>query len=233
MEPILIITRPAPSGEAFARSVIAALGRAVPVIDAPALQIVPIAYQFPDDASQIIFTSPRAVVLAPDGNGRTAWCVGNATAAAAAARHYAVHSAAGDADALVGLILAQRPRGRLVHLAGRHRRGAIAARLTAAGLRCDTIEIYDQVPLDVPDTLHQATQGDAPLVAPIFSPRSAQGLRNLSYRAPLHIVAISPAVAAAFRGLDAATLLTTGHPDADHMRDMTVAVLRSLTAPDD
>ena len=232
MEPILIITRPAPSGEAFARAVIAAFGAPVPVIAAPALQIVPIPYTMPD-ASQIIFTSARGVAEAPDGAGRTAWCVGDATAEAARTRDYDVRSAAGDADALVDLILSHRPSDPLVHLAGRHRRGAIAARLTAAGLRCTTVEIYDQIAIDLPDALRLAAQGDAPLVIPIFSPRSAQGLRDLMFRAPLHIIAISAAVAAPFRGIGAATLLTTGHPDADHMRDMTVAVLRSLTGAGD
>lgn len=227
MQPILIITRPDPAGTLFAQDVQRVMRKAVPIINAPALRIVPIAYDMPD-ASHVIFTSARAVAQAPIGTGLTAWCVGGATAAAADAKGYDVRSADGDADALVAMITAHHPAGPMVHLAGRHRRGAIAARLTAAGLRCTTIEAYDQVALPVPQSLIDAAAGSAPLVAPIFSARSAQGLLDLTYTAPLHIVAISAAVANLFCHIPQARALTVGHPDADHMTDMTIAVLRGL-----
>ena len=232
MPPILIITRPAPAGEAFAAAIRDAFARPVEVIHAPALRIDPVPFAMPD-ARHVIFTSARAVAQAPDGTGMTAWCVGGATTAAAAGKGYDVHSADGDADALVALILSHRPAGPLVHLAGRHRRGAIDARLTAAGLRCTTVEVYDQISQPPPEPLIRAAAGTAPLVAPVFSPRSARGLLDLTITAPLHVVAISPAVAALFKSLRPASLLTVGHPDADHMRDMTVAVLRGLAMPDE
>lgn len=227
MDFILIMTRPAPAGPDFADSVTAAYGDALTVIQAPALRIEPLAYALPDTRN-VIFTSARAVEQAPPGDGLTAWCVGGATAEAAQARGYTTHSADGDAEALVALIMSRRPDGPLVHIAGRHRRGAVAARLTAAGLRCTTVEAYDQVPLPVPEALRRAAAGTVPLIAPVFSPRSAQGLLGLAFAAPLHVIAISPAVAALFSPMKPATLLTVGHPDADHMRDMTVAVLRGL-----
>ena len=232
MDPILIITRPAPAGEVFADAVRTSLDAPLQIIHAPALRIVPLAFTMPD-ARHVIFTSARAVGQAPSGQGLTAWCVGDATARAARARGYMTRSADGDADALVALILSERPAGPLVHLAGRHRRGAIAARLNAAGLRCTTVEAYDQITEPVPMSLILAAAGTAPLVAPVFSPRSAQGLLALNLSAPLHVIAISPAVAALFAEIGAASLLTVEHPDADHMRDMTVAVLRGLVDADD
>ena len=232
MPPVLIITRPAPAGEAFADTVRDAVGRPIEVIHAPALRIDPIPFAMPD-ARHVIFSSARAVARAPEGTGMTAWCVGSATAEAAASKGYDVHNAGGDADDLVALILSHSPDGPLVHLAGRHRRGAIDARLTAAGLRCTTVEVYDQIPLPPPEALVRAAGGTAPLVAPVFSPRSARGLLDLVITAPLHVVAISAAVAALFKNVRPASLLTVGHPDADHMRDMTVAMLRGLAAPDE
>ncbi|MFZ3580664.1 uroporphyrinogen-III synthase [Loktanella sp. DJP18] len=227
MDAILIMTRPAPAGTDFADTVTVAYGHTLTVIQSPALRIEPLPYAMPDTRN-VVFTSARAVEQAPPGDGLTAWCVGRATAEAAEARGYATYSADGDAESLVALVLSRRPHSPLVHIAGRHRRGAVAARLTEAGLRCTTVEAYDQVPLPVPEELQLAAAGSIPLVAPVFSPRSAQGLLGLSFTAPLHVVAISPAVATLFRPMKPATLLTVGHPDADHMRDMTVAVLRGL-----
>ena len=232
MPPVLIVTRPAPAGEAFAATVVGAFAHPVEVIHAPALRIDPVPFTMPD-ARHVIFTSARAVAAAPEGIGRTAWCVGDATAEVAARKGYATENAAGDADRLVALILESRPAGPLVHLAGRHRRGAIDARLTAAGLRCTTVEVYDQVPLPPPEALVRAATGNAPLVAPVFSPRSSRVLLDLAVTAPLHVIAISPAVADLFAPRRPASLLTVGHPDADHMRDMTVAVLRGLATPDE
>ncbi len=228
MEPILIITRPAPLGSDFAAAVTEAYGGPLPIIFAPALQITPLNYIMPEVA-HVIFTSARAVARAPDGTGLTAWCVGNATAQAALSKGFNVENAAGDADALVKLIGSQRPVGPMVHLAGRHRRGDIAARLTAAGLHCTTVEVYDQIAVPIRQELIAAAAGSAPLVVPIFSPRSAQNVLKLNFAAPLHIVAISDAVAGLFHRINTTTLLTVGHPDADHMRDMTVAVMRSLS----
>ena len=227
MDPILIITRPAPAGEAFAASVLAAFAAPLEVIHAPAMRIVPMTFALPE-TRDVIFTSARGVAQAPPGHGMTAWCVGRATAAAAQAKGYVSRVADGDADALVSLILSQRQRGPLVHIAGRHRRGDVAPRLTAAGLRCTTVEAYDQIPLDPPPALAAAAGGDAPLVAPVFSPNSARGVLGLTRGAPLHVIAMSGAVARLFDAMTPASLLTVGHPDADHMRDMTVAVLRGL-----
>ena len=232
MNPILIISRPSPAGQTFADAVARACTVPYRVLHAPALHIVPLAFDMPA-VQHVIFTSAHAVMRSAPGQGLTAWCVGGATAAAAAAKGYTVNSADGDADALVALILSQPPTGPMVHIAGRHRRGAVAARLTAAGLRCATVEAYDQVPQPLPEAVTAAAAGTDPLVAPVFSPRSAQGLLTLQGTAPLHVVAISPAVAALFKAMKPATLLTVGHPDADHMRDMTVALLCGLAGAEE
>lgn len=227
MDPILIITRPAPAGPRFAEAVTVALGSPVTVIQVPAFRIVPLSAMVPQ-VPHLVFTSVNGVMAAPDMPGAVAWCVGAATAKAARARGFVTEVAEGDAEALIALILSRRPEGAMLHLAGRHRRGQVAERLTEAGLQCTAVEVYDQIAEPPPATLIAATGGVLPLVAPVFSPRSAQGLLDLRPTAPLHVIAISPAVAKVMAALQPATLLTAAHPDADHMQDMTVAVLRGL-----
>ena len=63
-------------------------------------------------------------------------------------------------------------------------------------------------------------QGDKPVIAPIFSPRTAEILaaecRRITATAPLIVIAMSPAVAEAARDF-AATVIVAAHPDADSM----------------
>jgi uroporphyrinogen-III synthase len=102
-----------------------------------------------------------------------AFCVGDRTAAAARLAGFAATSAQGDAAALLALILSDPP-GPLLHLRGQDTRGDLARRLSARG---------------VP--------------APLFSPRSAAILGaecvRIAATAPIHVVALSPAVAEAAR----------------------------------
>ncbi|MBS1302416.1 uroporphyrinogen-III synthase [Loktanella sp. SALINAS62] len=227
MPPVLIISRPAPKGAEFAAAVTAGLGWTPRVILAPAFRVVSTGADVPD-ADAMIFTSVNGVMLAPAGMGRVAWCVGQATGQAAATRGYAPMVANGDAQALVALILADRPGGRLVHLAGAHRRGAVAETLTHAGLTCDTVVVYRQIALHPPKALLAAAHADAPLVAPLFSPRSA-GILNLPDRtAPVYVVAMSDAVAQAAAKFDPTQTLTAAHPSADGMLETTLKLFSAI-----
>lgn len=232
MIPILVTTRPQKAGAAFAASVLDELGTDLPVISAPAFRIVPLPYDQGTPAGYI-FTSAQAAAFAPPGNGMQAWCVGDATSHAAQSKGYTVRNARGDAAALTAMIAAARPTGPLVHLAGRHRHGDIANQLSAAGIPCTTVIAYDQVATDLPPALVAAARQITPLVAPVFSARSAQGLLKISGHASLHVIAISAAVASLFEQFNGVRVLTAGHPDADHVRRRTVAVLRDLLAAGD
>ena len=227
MDPTLIITRPAPAGPGFAAAVLAMLDSPVAVIHAPAFRITPLAAKVPQVA-HVIFTSVNGVAAAPAMPGAMAWCVGQATGRAARARGFESCVAGGDAEALIALILSERPQGRMVHLAGRHRRGAVAERLTAAGVPCDTVEVYAQIAEPPTAALIAIAKGTSPLVAPVFSPRSAQGLLAVRPTAPLHVIAISPAVAEVMAELMPATLLTAIKPYAHQMENMTAKVIQRL-----
>ena len=230
MHPVLVVTRPGGAGLAFADKVMQALGRDLPVILSPAAEIVPLEVAVPE-ADQVIFTSVHGVAQAARlgiAPGASAWCVGDRTAQAAQAAGYQARSAGGDADALVALILEERPAGALLHVAGAQRRGEVAERLAQAGLTCTTLVAYRQRALPPSAALIAAAAGNVPLVSPVFSPRSAAPLALPDRRAPLHGIAMSPAVADALTDLGADTVVTVPRPDAAEMIAATCAVLQRL-----
>lgn len=194
--PILLITRPKRSAERFLARLDPVLLTKVDVVLSPLLEIVPT--QNPvnlDAAAAVIFTSANAVSFCPQGQGRIAYCVGEQTAEAANAHGWRSAFAARDADDLVARLTADALRSRLVHLAGKHRRGEIAARLTANGVQTDVVEVYDQALLSLTVEAQSALASDARVLLPLFSPRTAghfaaefQSVQNLQ------IVAISAAV---------------------------------------
>ena len=224
VEPLLVMTRPEDAARAFVARLEARCGP-VEWLHAPAFVLAATGAEVPAGAA--IFTSANGVAFAPEGHGQTAWCVGAATAAAATVRGWRAVSADGDAGALVALILAERPKGPLWHLAGEDRRGDVAARLSAAGLEAGTVTLYRQVPLAPTDALRRAFAGTRPLVAPVFSPRSVAGLRADGRRAPLAVAAMSDAVAEAAQALAPDRILTAAHPDADHMLTATVTLMQT------
>lgn len=151
----------------------------------------------------VIFTARTAVDafarLCPDDAPR-AYAVGDATAEAARAAGMRVVSAGGDADALVRRILADGEKGPLMHLRGEHSRGAVAGRLTEAGCPTREAVLYRQVEQPFTPGARALIDGGAPVIVPLFSPRTA-GIfsRRCRGRAPLLVAAMSPAVAEAVR----------------------------------
>jgi uroporphyrinogen-III synthase len=194
--PILLITRPKRGAERFIARLDPVLLTKVDVVLSPLLEIVPT--QNPvdlDAATAVVFTSANAVSFCPQGQGRIAYCVGEQTAEAAIAHGWRSAFAARDADDLVARLTADAPGSRLVHLAGKHRRGEIAARLTANGVQTDVVEVYDQVLLPLTTEAQAALASETRVLLPLFSPRTAghfaaelQSVQNLQ------IVAISAAV---------------------------------------
>src|SRR5690606_17211969 len=148
----VLLTRPRADAEATAERV-AALGHAAVI--APLLDIVPESGQ-PDlaGAGALIVTSANALRVLPASalrsvRGLPLFAVGARTAAAARACGFAdVRSAAGDAEALLALILSASPQGTLVHLAGRDRAGELVPRLAAAGFTARVATVYRAMALD-------------------------------------------------------------------------------------
>lgn len=232
MHPQLVITRPMPGAADFAQAVEAAFGRSLTIIISPALRIEPLDFDVPEGINHIIFTSANGVRAAVEKglSPLTAWCVGDRTAAMAEAAGYDARSASGDAAALVDLIIAANPSGKLLHIAGQHTRGDIAGRLRAAGLSCETVTAYTQVPQPPSASLRAALQGETPLVFPLFSPLSTGIIRGEKRSVPVHVIAMSQAVADEIGNTDADEIVVAAEPTQQAMIAATVKVLKELDA---
>lgn len=158
----------------------------------------------------------RAVEHLPE----LAFCVGKRTAEVAAAA-FTTEVAEGDAEALLALVLRSGLGGPMLHLRGRDARGDLAARLTAAGVETAEVVVYDQRAQSLNLAATDHLLGKAPVIVPLFSPRSATLFRAEAGRvaaiAPLHLAALSPAVAEVLAPLPRAALAVATHPDARSM----------------
>ena len=155
--------------------------------------------------------------------------MGDRTAEVARGLGFQALSAAGDAEVLVALILSRRPGG-LLHLRGQEARGEIAARLTAAGLPCAEVVGYVQAEQPLTAEAQALLGGQALVIAPVFSPRTAEILaaecQRIAATAPLRLVAMSPAVAKAGAALDPVPLIAA-RPDGDSMLQAVLQALKS------
>ncbi|MBW7057110.1 uroporphyrinogen-III synthase [Paracoccus bogoriensis] len=197
----LLLTRPLPDSQR-----IAAMLPDWPAVIAPILRIEPV----PHDAAilqaapGLVFTSGHAVASAGPGRGRLALCVGPRTGELARAAGFDVREGDGFAESLLPLIAtADRP---LIHPHGRH----LARRLPVPG-----VVVYDQLPQPLTPQALELLSRPAPVVLPLFSPRSARLLAQAvaGAVAPLWVVAISDAALAAF-GAPAARTVVASRPEA-------------------
>ncbi len=216
--PTLIVTRPEPGAARFA----ARLGR--PAILSPLMMPEFPAVVLPPSAA-LILTSAMAVEALrrlAQPLPRLAYCVGDATAEAAQALGLQAESAAGDAEALLALVMARHTAGALLHPCGAETRGDLVARLMAAGIAARALVVYTQRPQPLTATAEAALHGATPVILPVFSPRSsallAAELARIGVSAPLWLVAISEAAAAPLRGL-AAREVVAARPEAGAMAE--------------
>ncbi|MBS0123780.1 uroporphyrinogen-III synthase [Thetidibacter halocola] len=228
LAPLLLLTRPQAASEGFAVA-LRDRGARFQAIVSPVLEIRPIG-PLPDSegVAGLIVTSAQGVAAWRALGGRTdlpVFAVGDATARAARSEGMEARSASGDADALVAMLTAMRPDGRLLHLRGTYSRGAVADRLRAAGLRVDEAVIYDQPERDPTEAARAVLAGERPVVAPLFSPRSAAILGKWPIKAPLLVAAMSEAVVKAFPTTHIRGLRVASHPDSGAMLDATAELL--------
>lgn len=165
-------------------------------------------------APGLIFTSAHAVPAAGPGRGRLALCVGGHTAQVAREAGFDVREGNGFAESLLPLIEAAGVP--LIHPHGRH----LAKRLPVPG-----VIVYDQQAMPLNEQARALLAGDAPVVLPLFSPRSARLASKAARgaRAALWPVAISHAALAAWAAPSA------GHAVADRPEATAmVAAIRRL-----
>jgi uroporphyrinogen-III synthase len=230
MTPTLLLTRPEDRNEAFAEIVKAQWHAPFKVVASPLLEISFVAAT-PPEADALIFTSVNGVAAAAHLGltGHQAWCVGDRTAEVARDAGFAAQTAQGDAKALVTYIIAAQPTGRLAHIRGIHARGDVAETLNAAGLICEDVIAYDQLLRDLTPEAKAVLAGQAPVVAPLFSPRTATILTKQGpFEASLHVAAMSDAVRDAVEPLDIAELVVAERPDAASMAEAVIGLLSGL-----
>lgn len=233
--PVLLLTRPEAGSRRFLADLAAEGVTGFTPIISPLLGIeVTGPLRDLDGAGGAIFTSANAVRAYMALGGRPlplCYTVGDATARAAREAGFAPRSAGGNADALVAMIRAEAPGERLVHFRGTHARGEVAGRLAAAGLHAGDAVIYDQPAQELSAAAKAALDGDVPVIAPLFSPRSAAQFAGVPRgRAPLIVAAMSRDVAAALGALYVTRLEIPAQPDAVDMRRVVIGLLKDFGA---
>ena len=201
--PTLLLTRPAAQSESFLADCERVLGRRIPSVISPLMRIEPTG-TVPDlDAFHtLIVTSSHAVRrLAEEGalRGRRVMCVGEATAALA--REHGAEAQALGRDVLELMDNSASVSSPCLYVRGRHVRTDLVEALNARGCDAQEVIVYDQVSVPMSRAGVSLLQGTQPVVIALFSPRSAELLcKAATISAPLKVIAISEAVAAAWEG---------------------------------
>jgi uroporphyrinogen-III synthase len=218
----ILLTRPAAQSRRFAQSLRRAVSQPLRVTIAPLMQPIFFPISTPLIAPAVlVFTSETGVAAYaadPFAGAMMAYCVGDATARVARKQGLQAISASGDAHDLVDLILRTRPAGPILHLRGQESTGDVVSRLTEAGLDATDLVVYAQAPCALTSAALRLLRGHEPVVLPLFSPRSARLFcAAVQPTAPLHIAAMSQAVADALGHLPHIQLRIAAAPTAAAM----------------
>jgi len=222
MPPRLLITRPEPAATRLAEEMRAEFPGAEVVVS----PLMRIAYGGTLPAllpgEMLIFTSQHGIEglcrLSPRRDLR-ACVVGCATAAEARHRGFSVIAVAEDAASLLDNICAGGVTGPFLHARGAHVAADIAGALRQAGHVARETVVYDQEALPLSDGARAMLDGDAPVIVPLMSPRSAALFFKAAGtpRAPLYVAAISRNAAARIPQGAARRLVVAQTPDAASM----------------
>jgi uroporphyrinogen-III synthase len=234
--PLLLLTRPQRSSQAFRDALPAEVRDAVDILINP-LMSIHVKGPMPDlrGAAGLIFTSANALDAYEALGGRVldvpVIAVGASTGKAAKSFGFEPHIAGGTAEQLVRFVLDHGFSGPLVHLRGETAIGDIARRLTEAGVATSESVLYDQL-LEVltPDT-REALSQDRPVIAPVFSPRTAaqlcresEGLDNIAF------AAISQAVAEALPTDAKDRIRIASQPSRDGMKELVTDMITNAVS---
>jgi uroporphyrinogen-III synthase len=223
VEPTLLLTRPEPQSNVFLRQCEKILGRTVPYVISPLFQIE-ILGPAPnlDRFASLIFTSGngvRSALVSGSLNGRAVFTVGEKTAILAKSSGAEATSLGENVEQF--LASADRVKGPALYCRGKHTRGNLAERLIERNIKVEEAILYDQVSRPLTFQAQELLSGDAPVVAPIFSPRTAAILgKTNNIRCPLTIVAMSNAVAEAWPHNN--TVFVANSPTSKAMADLTM-----------
>ncbi|MGV6849675.1 MAG: uroporphyrinogen-III synthase [Marinibacterium sp.] len=205
--PVLLLTRPAAASQRFVDRLGQDMDRDIldclRLVVSPLVRIAPLKDRIDlGPARGLILTSANGVAMAGrllPHRDMPVYTVGQATAQAAELEGWKAVCAGRTADELVAGMPGLAPPVPLAHLHGRHTRGNIAVRLSEAGIPVRGHAIYDQLEEKLTSDAASALAGPAPVIAPLFSPRTAALLTDQGrISAPFYPIALSQAVAAEF-----------------------------------
>lgn len=232
MKPVVAITRPIESAQVFLEDLRLSCACNFDAVISPSYIID---FLLPQDRifefEHLIFTSMNGVRAAKvmqlqcDG---TAWCVGDETSKFAIESGFHAVSADGDARSLFNLVKQEYAGGRILHISGEHTRFNFSTSLRAHSIPCKQLVAYSQESLAANSTLVDSLMGSESVVLPLFSARAAMILDDIEILAPLHIVAISKAVAEAVNKDISATYIIADEPKKQSMIESTCRVLKTL-----
>lgn len=230
LRPVLLLTRPAEAAERFASQLPPDVLARVDLLVSPLIRIEPLVQSLDfGPARGLIFTSANAVRVVAgvtDDRRLPCFCVGDTTAATARAAGWDALALGATADELVAALLRDRPEGPLLHLSGEHTRGDIARRLG------DTTEtaVYAQLLQPLNAAARQALDGAMPVIAPLFSPRTARHFaEQAAGRAPIHAIALSKSVAEPLKPKGFSRVVTALRPDAGAMVKAVVTCIEGIS----
>ncbi|SLN42569.1 uroporphyrinogen-III synthase [Ruegeria meonggei] len=219
----LLMTRPRAASERFVAQLPTRIRSRVQVIYSPILEIRPLSVQVDTAGVRgLIFTSANAVNAAASldvARDLPAFCVGPVTTGTAKGAGWNAQMVGATAEELVAFLLKDRPDSPLLHLRGEYSRGNIAERLTESGLTTREQPVYQQHLLPLTSEATVAAGGETPIIAPLFSPRTARHFADIWVgSAPLWLAAISDATAESLYSMDYVRLKITKAPTPKKMR---------------
>ncbi|OSP54667.1 hypothetical protein BV911_11415 [Pseudoruegeria sp. SK021] len=219
----MLITRPQAQSERFAQTCQRVFGPQMQIVISPVLKIVPRRTKIDlTGLTGLIFTSEngvRAFAALSHDRSLPAYCVGPRTADVARQIGFRATQGTGGAEALANQIAAAPTHGPLLHVHGVTVAGDIKGVLTQRGIPVRTQVIYDQLEYPLSKAAHDLLSEPAPVLLPVFSPRTATLLLPalVPARALLQIAAISPAVAVSLQKLHTARIDVAAQPDGASM----------------
>ncbi|WP_289042885.1 uroporphyrinogen-III synthase [uncultured Aliiroseovarius sp.] len=222
----LVLTRPDPSNTEVLAQIKARFGETVPVIVSPALKIVP-GQNWPDVSPYDVVIATSSHAIQGPLHGKPVYCVGVRTADAASRAGGDVRHCALDAARLIEWMRTQPDPGAIIYLRGSHVATDIPAALDGLAIQGDAARTYRQEEQALSQAACEAIEGDAPVILPLYSPRSArlvgQAVKRIGQQ--LHVIAISDAAAQAWRDQTGGTCEVTDDPTGEAMLDRIVAAL--------
>ncbi|MCV2889884.1 uroporphyrinogen-III synthase [Ruegeria aquimaris] len=225
------MTRPLASSEKFVARLSPDIRSKVTVVHSPLLEIE----YLQDDldlrkARGLVFSSANGVAAASqmtESRDLPCFCVGRATTEAARREGWKATMAGETAETLIAFLLAARPATPLLHLRGDHARGDVAETLSRSGMPTSERVVYLQHLLPLSEPARAALAGTSPVIAPLFSPRTARQFADLALlSAPLWLLALSGAVREPIENMKNIRLVTAERPDAEAMRHAVEKMVR-------